>query len=862
MLTDITLDTSSNFGRGFRNSIHFSPPGEEHDPIRILYGLNRTGKTSILNVINAVFREGEEGNYLRPTKLLNNMPFNFSVTHEWDEIYPQFIKEMRESGEARSGLRETLKPQSDPIEFLSRSGFNKHYDLEFSQSDLERVPGLRNLPQHCEGAFYYEGDDQIHHAEDEQDSGGNQECLRVDRRGFRYRLTRQFRYEKTHYRRSAKTRDSRLGLMFEFGGQREFNRHNSEPSGIEVGPLWGDNVRTAIDEGWAPYYCNDWKAAWNRQLSCLINQTPMSELEIPEYNTISDIKEIIREIRLKEEYPPSLLSMKGNKSELERSLEDYYKWDFVKNKREVQTYTETQVEGDFIVMKAIDWRITLEIALPGHSFEETANLVRGMTSFLGDSTDYAKKTVPELRELLKQHGLSSSGTKVTLIKRLEEREKLSPGDKDDIIRILLPLLNRSITWSYPLIKGQKNGLYAVNGFELIHNFLGWGDTGSRFGKSRFDERPEFLVVPVNGTMYLPYDSKFLYSTLLGIDRVAVGSDSNVIVQDMKESAEGLKTKIDDFWKAFPNAENPESNLGRAIDRVTELVDKVIIDMTRKNKQSFRITTVEHIGWDEAQYMADTGIEYAEPHYPDLFLDRHFVPWTSGTIQRAIEDKGPFIGKMIGLMNKIENNQDDGSGEEEGIHYHLLRALELEAIEILRSELEAIERATMFIEIAYELSNLKLLNPWQDDYPDHSFMRESENPHRKPGSNIDREPNTANDLSSGERQLFSILLPIATATLADRIATDWGWFQAELISPSPRAGRIILIDEPEISLHLQWQAELVGMIEQTLKNVHNTASDINPEQDVIVILATHSPEISGKHRHRLCRMGPKEDEYVP
>ncbi|SVB51073.1 uncharacterized protein METZ01_LOCUS203927, partial [marine metagenome] len=502
MLTDITLDTSSNFGRGFRNSIHFSPPGEEHDPIRILYGLNRTGKTSILNVINAVFPEGEERNYLRPAKLLNNMPFNFSVTHEWDEIYPKFLNKMREMGEAKRGLRETLEPKGEAIEYLSSGySFNKHYDLEFSQSDLERVPGLRNLPQHCEGAFYYEGDDQIHHAEDEQDSGGSQECLRVDRRGFRYRLTRQIRYEKNNYHGSyARKRDSRLGLMFEFGGQREFNRRNIVPSGIEVGPVWGENISKSIDEKWAPYFCDNWLDAAERMRDCFVHQMPKSELKIPEYKTISDIKDIIKEIILKEKknkedgnlnYSLNKLTLKGSKSDLERRLEDYYKWDFGVRKREVQTYTQIAVEGEFEVMKAIDWRITLEIALPGHSFEETANLVRGMTSFLGDSTDYAKKTVPELRELLKQHGLGSSGTKGTLIKRLEEREKLSPGDKDDIIRILLPLLNRSITWSFPLSKG-KNGLYAVNGFELIHNFLGWGGTGSRFG-----ERPEFLVVPVN-----------------------------------------------------------------------------------------------------------------------------------------------------------------------------------------------------------------------------------------------------------------------------------------------------------------------------------------------------------------------------
>ena len=50
-----------------------------------------------------------------------------------------------------------------------------------------------------------------------------------------------------------------------------------------------------------------------------------------------------------------------------------------------------------------------------------------------------------------------------------------------------------------------------------------------------------------------------------------------------------------------------------------------------------------------------------------------------------------------------------------------------------------------------------------------------------------------------------------------------------------AGEIVFIDEPEISLHIEWQAEFV-----------NTLKDICDQNNVQVIIATHSPYIVGGH----------------
>ena len=55
--------------------------------------------------------------------------------------------------------------------------------------------------------------------------------------------------------------------------------------------------------------------------------------------------------------------------------------------------------------------------------------------------------------------------------------------------------------------------------------------------------------------------------------------------------------------------------------------------------------------------------------------------------------------------------------------------------------------------------------------------------------------------------------------------------------------LILIDEPEISLHVKWQMSLVKILLEIKEIVEND-----------VIIATHSPEIVGKYREYMVRMG--------
>ncbi len=76
------------------------------------------------------------------------------------------------------------------------------------------------------------------------------------------------------------------------------------------------------------------------------------------------------------------------------------------------------------------------------------------------------------------------------------------------------------------------------------------------------------------------------------------------------------------------------------------------------------------------------------------------------------------------------------------------------------------------------------------------------------------------LSSGERQLLTLL---AHVTFMPRI----------------NAG-IIIIDEPELSLHLRWQETLVGQLTRLNSSIQ-------------FLFATHSPEIIGENKKNALRV---------
>jgi ABC-type lipoprotein export system ATPase subunit len=107
-----------------------------------------------------------------------------------------------------------------------------------------------------------------------------------------------------------------------------------------------------------------------------------------------------------------------------------------------------------------------------------------------------------------------------------------------------------------------------------------------------------------------------------------------------------------------------------------------------------------------------------------------------------------------------------------------------------------------------------INKLQEFIPDKKFKFES-------GELIatGQKPIALANLSSGEKQLLILFIE----ALLQR-----------------RKPYIFLADEPELSLHISWQRNIISAIKS-----------INPEAQVIV--ATHSPEIAGKYRHAILDM---------
>ena len=97
------------------------------------------------------------------------------------------------------------------------------------------------------------------------------------------------------------------------------------------------------------------------------------------------------------------------------------------------------------------------------------------------------------------------------------------------------------------------------------------------------------------------------------------------------------------------------------------------------------------------------------------------------------------------------------------------------------------------------------------------------------------------LSSGEKHVFAMLVPMATLVLQ-----YWG-------EPGTQ---IVMIDEPEVSLHVKWQREFYECLNTILKEIR----EIPDSTRIKVILATHSPEFIGSHEGMAQRLGPKEEEY--
>ena len=92
----------------------------------------------------------------------------------------------------------------------------------------------------------------------------------------------------------------------------------------------------------------------------------------------------------------------------------------------------------------------------------------------------------------------------------------------------------------------------------------------------------------------------------------------------------------------------------------------------------------------------------------------------------------------------------------------------------------------------------------------------------------KDNNELNQLSSGEKQILLIYMSILTKI-------NRGSFES-----------VVMIDEPELSLHISWQRSFVDNLKELLVDQRIHGDDIDGGYPVKLIMATHSPAILADH----------------
>lgn len=180
---------------------------------------------------------------------------------------------------------------------------------------------------------------------------------------------------------------------------------------------------------------------------------------------------------------------------------------------------------------------------------------------------------------------------------------------------------------------------------------------------------------------------------------------------------------------------------------------------------------------------------------------------------------------------IQSLQDIGPrdiGNEQHIKQLLFRDFEFPKIVALVKAFEAFEKADN--NSRSELDRFeRLVNSFLVESGKEVFFSEKEASLRfRLKGSIDATGRSISELSSGERQIITMLTYLAFMV---------------------GEGSIFLVDEPELSLHLSWQMKLVDAL-----------MELKPAE-VQLVLATHSPEIVGKHRQSVVKLVPQYKELA-
>ena len=200
-------------------------------------------------------------------------------------------------------------------------------------------------------------------------------------------------------------------------------------------------------------------------------------------------------------------------------------------------------------------------------------------------------------------------------------------------------------------------------------------------------------------------------------------------------------------------------------------------------------------------------------------------------------------RKISLEDFIENILEEipGAQANHGVPINdLIYHLDNDFMDYPSGNISTSDMADVIVSIVKFCEVIKLKRFLKEAFADVTFDIENS----KIFADKDREyPIKFSDLSSGIRQKFRIFTSVAMQV----ISAD---------------NSLILIDEPEISLHLSWQRTFVDDLVEFLEDLTSKSrikvdSEDTLENIISIIISTHSPAVLANHFHRGQKIGESD-----
>lgn len=847
VIRDIVVNSDrSGYGFGWANSIGFeTTPEGFQDNIRIVYGLNSSGKTSMMRTIHELFRGGDRGKHVLHDRIAGDFEMVEEIpgSSKAEEAGKTLLGEAeKQRGKPVIGLpshplvydgpvaaRLTALLGADLLSFpidrfpegsrdaLRRIGggthsWAYHYDREGHWLETKTIQQLKELLREHDlpsgGAKavlikrLQDYDCDVFPEGKEGDTPEVKEYLFIDRGAISKRITREARFGRCQDERPVVLNVTVLGQV------------------ISPDRVWDFTDVSAKAFG-----------------SLYLDAMPSSELSYPDAMPPGPMPpdQRIHEMKaseLKDELRRLGLPHSGNKISLVGKLHNGLRkeaWKQKTKRRDPPSEEAPQIEW------WNHWVIHEQMGFPGLDYTQSAELFEEVLPCTWDDIRELDGKISAFNEMLELSDEELSSVIERISKEIEtDAEFLRANIRNQAdehkdrrqtqlenLQNTLSMLSSVSPMKFEFCQDQfvskdthmtstyedKHTIWSVNGFRILTD---WWKLSSAINSEHSQTRE-----------FQNRDMTRFRTVFLDCDRVAIDRKSGVVERGRRrESAVGLEREIRDFWAAYPSYDQVREHL----QNVRDVLDDALREMHRRKKKNFDVRFPALNEWEgENEYLGQT--------FRNLWhLDLEAV---EDRLQSQLFHIRLTLDEQIGPGSTFPNLDDPE------LYIHPIDEDQAKSFYMVNAIAAVIEPALNILRLGKDFTGLTFQA--NETYP------EFDNPkaihkHERVGVPHDQ-------LSSGQKHLFSMILPIATASLEAAKGEVWTDLKEE-------DHILVLIDEPEISLHVNWQEDLVQAVDEALRK-----NDGSLSCPVSVVFATHSPSILGNHLHRSSSLGRVGGDYV-